>query len=143
MVASLKPMFVTPHFRTLKQDHQIRLIEAYWGGIRDVLRAGFDDPSDYAIQKGVGVMVLHAVLPFVVEIVRSAGKSVYDPTSYIEVLKEPFQKLEGDNGDGMPVRGLDFWALAPAGAAGAYSSSAGRRALIGKIRQLLPESEGE
>jgi hypothetical protein len=46
--------------------------------------------------------------------------------------------LQGENPKGEPVTGSDFWASAPIGAAGSYSSSAGRRLLAAKIRQLLP-----
>jgi hypothetical protein len=48
---------------------------------------------------------------------------------------------EAQDGRGTPVQGVDFWRIAPNGAAGSYSSSAGRRVLISKIRQVLPKVE--
>ncbi|MDE3148377.1 MAG: hypothetical protein KGL37_02815, partial [Acidobacteriota bacterium] len=61
--------------------------------------------------------------------------------SYKGILENALTKLESENADGEPVSGVDFWAAAPKGAAGSYSSSAGRRVLIAKIKQLLPDVE--
>jgi DGQHR domain-containing protein len=143
MVASLKPLMSSPYFRGLNQENQIKILEAYWHGIRETLRPVFDDPTDYTIQKGIGVIVLHHVLPDVIEIVRSKGWSVIEANSYAGLLKTVFEQLEGDNVEGHPIKGVEFWASAPRGAAGSYSSSAGRRVLAAKIRQLLPKVEPE
>lgn len=143
MVTSLKPLLASPYFRGLKQEHQMRVLDAYWQGIREILRPAFDDPTSFTIQKGVGVIVLHAVLPHVIELVRSKGWSVMESASYTKILKNALEKLEGDDGDGSPVNGVDFWATAPKGAGGSYSSSAGRRVLAAKIRQHLPEVDVE
>jgi DGQHR domain-containing protein len=139
MVASLKPLFSTPYFSALKPESQIKILDAYWAGIREALRPAFDDPTKFTVQKGVGVMVLHNVLPYVLEIVRNGGHSVVEAESYSQVLQSPLMKLEGDDALGQPVTGVDFWAVAPVGAAGAYSGSSGRRVLTAKIKQLLPE----
>ena len=53
------------------------------------------------------------------------------------------EKLEGDNASGEPVSGLDFWLVGAEGAAGSYSSNAGRRVLLAKMKNLLPPLEGE
>jgi len=143
MVMSLKPLFNTPYFAGLRTEHQLRVLEAYWQGIRELLRPAFDDPSSYSLQKGVGVIIMHAVLPNVLECVRNRGLVTTDPTSYSQILEEALMKLEGENATGEPVTGLMFWQAAPVGAAGAYSSSAGRRVLLAKIRQLLPEMDLE
>jgi hypothetical protein len=138
MVVSLKLLLQSPFFGSLKPDDQLTILEAYWGGIREVLRPVFDDPSGNALQKGVGVIVLHAVLPHVLEIARTDGSSVLEPDTFSRIMKVPLERLEGDDGEGNPVSGAGFWAAAPKGAAGSYSSSAGRRVLIAKLRQLLP-----
>jgi DGQHR domain-containing protein len=143
MVTSLKPLLSSPYFGGLKGDHQIKVLDAYWNGIREVVRAAFDEPDQFAIQKGVGVIVMHSVLPSVLECVRTRGLLPTDPMSYKQILEDPLMKLQGENGDGEPVNGIDFWASAPKGAAGSYSSSAGRRVLAAKIRQLLPSVEVE
>jgi DGQHR domain-containing protein len=143
MVTSLKPLLSSAYFGGLKPDQQIKVLDSYWHGIREVLRAAFDEPDKYAIQKGVGVIVMHSVLPTVLECVRTRGLLPVDPNSYKQILEDALSKLQGENGDGEPVSGVDFWASAPKGAAGSYSSSAGRRVLAAKIRQLLPSVEAE
>ena len=67
--------------------------------------------------------------------------SVTEPDSYAKILRKMLDGLEGDNALGMVVSGLDFWKVAPEGAAGSFSSSAGRRVLFGKMRGMLPEVE--
>ena len=141
LVASMKPLFGTPYFSALKPDDQVKILDAYWAGVREVLRNAFDDPTGYTVQKGIGVIVLHSILPSVLELVRNQGRSVIEPEAYTQLLRDPLLKLEGDNGEGKPVAGADFWAVSPKGAAGSYSSSAGRRVLIAKINQLLPSVE--
>jgi DGQHR domain-containing protein len=66
MVSSLKPVLASPYFSRLKGDQQIRVLEAFWEGIRNVLRDAFDHPTDYSIQKGVGVIVMHTLMPEVI-----------------------------------------------------------------------------
>lgn len=141
MVSSLKPLLASPYFGQLGFDQQLKVLDAFWRGIREVMRPAFDDPTEFSIQKGVGVIVLHAVLLHILEIVRSKGLSVVEPEAFSQVLKKPLESLQGDDARGSPVSGLDFWRGAPNGAAGSYSSSAGRRVLIAKLRQLLPQVE--
>lgn len=143
MVASLKSLLSSPYFGGLKPDQQLKLVDGYWHAIRDLLRPAFDDPADYTIQKGVGVIVLHGLLPDVLERVRSRGLSTIEASSYKSIIEDALTKLEGENADGNPVSGLEFWASAPKGAAGSYSSSAGRRVLIAKMRQFLPPVEAD
>jgi DGQHR domain-containing protein len=138
MVTSLKPLLTSPYFGGLKPDQQVKVLDAYWQGIREVLRPAFDAPENYAVQKGVGVIVMHLVFPNVLECVRSMGAIPTDASAYARTLEQPLNQLQGENPKGEPVTGSDFWASAPIGAAGSYSSSAGRRLLAAKIRQLLP-----
>jgi DGQHR domain-containing protein len=138
MVTSLRPLLASPYFGSLKPDQQVKVLDAYWQGIREVLRPAFDQPETYAIQKGVGVIVMHLVLPNVLECVRSRGSMATDVFAYSKVLADVLTRLQGENGNGEPVSGVEFWASAPMGAAGSYSSSAGRRVLAARIRHLLP-----
>ena len=143
MVTSLKPLLGSPFFGRLSFIQQQQVIEAFWTGLREVMRPAFDEPQDFVVQKGVGVIVLHAILVDVMEIVRSSGRSVIEASTYRDIMQEPIERLQGEAQDGMgsPVQGVEFWRTAPKGAAGSYSSSAGRRVLISKIRQLLPNVE--
>jgi len=139
MAMSLKPLLQSPYFGGLRHDDQLKILEAYWAGMREVLRPVFDNPTEYAFQKGVGVQVMHAILPHVLELVKGQALPVTDPQSYTRLLREPLEKLEGDDGSGNPVSGPTFWAAAPVGAAGTYSGSAGRRVLAAKVKQALPD----
>ncbi|MCJ7597886.1 MAG: DGQHR domain-containing protein [Methyloceanibacter sp.] len=143
MVTSLKPLLSMPLFGRLTFDQQQHVIEAFWSGLREAMRPAFDNPQDYVIQKGVGVMMLHTILVDVLEIARSTGRSILEAATYRDIMQGPMAQLVGEaqDGQGTPVTGIDFWRTAPAGAAGSYSSSAGRRLLTAKIRQLLPRVE--
>lgn len=142
-VSSMKPLLVSPYFGGLKPEQQLKVLEAFWVGVREVLRPAFDDPEKYVIQKGVAVIVLHSLLPDVLERVRTRGLSTTDPNAYAKMIHDALIKLEGDKGTGDPVSGLEFWLTGQEGAAGSYSSSSGRRVLAAKIRMLLPEVEVE
>jgi DGQHR domain-containing protein len=139
MVTSLKPVLTSPYFGRLKSDQQLRVLEAFWQGIRNVLREAFDSPTDYAIQKGVGVIVMHALFPEILELVRDRGFSPMEPSSFEQMLGSSLIDLVGETSENKTVEGVDFWAAGPRGAAGSYSSSSGRRVLIAKIRSRLPE----
>ncbi|GGZ16613.1 DGQHR domain-containing protein [Novosphingobium colocasiae] len=138
MVTSLKPLLSSPYFGMLDIDTQTKIIDAFWRGLRSFMEDPFDQPNGYALQKGVGVIVLHSALVSILELVKSMGLSVLEPESYSSVLEEPLRRLQGDDSYGTPVSGIDFWKVAPHGAAGSYSSSAGRRVLIAKIQASLP-----
>lgn len=141
MVASLKPVLTSPYFGRLKADQQLRVLEAFWEGIRNTLREAFDSPSEFAIQKGVGVIVMHALFPEILELVRDKGLAPMDPESFEQILGSSLNDLVGETSENKTVEGVDFWAAGPRGAAGSYSSSSGRRVLIAKIRSRLPELE--
>lgn len=143
MVTSLKPVLTSPYFSRLKADQQLRVLEAFWEGIRNLLREAFDSPSEYAIQKGVGVIVMHALFPEILELVRDKGMAPMEPNSFEQVLGGSLNDLVGETSENKTVEGVEFWAAGPRGAAGSYSSSAGRRVLIAKIRSRLPELEVE
>lgn len=143
MVASLKPLLTSPFFGGAKPTQQLKVLDAFWQAVRNVLRQAFDAPGSYSLQKGVGVIVLHTVLPHVLEIVRSKGYVASEPESYEEIIRSALTELEGENAHGERVTGVEFWAAAPIGGAGSYSSSAGRRVLISKIKQLLPQVDLE
>lgn len=138
LVTSLKPLLNSSYFGMLNIDQQVKILDAFWRGLRSLMQEAFDEPTDYALQKGVGVIVLHTALVSIIELVRSLGLSVIEPESYETVLGEPLKRLQGDDSSGVPVSGTDFWRVAPRGAAGSYSSSAGRRVLIAKIQNSLP-----
>jgi hypothetical protein len=103
----------------------------------------FVRPTEYTLQKTTGVNVMHGLLVSVLEYVRSVGRSVVEPDVYADVLGGVLPELEGDTTSGEIVRGPDFWLGAGEGAAGSYSSNAGRRVLTAKLRGMLPPIEVE
>lgn len=139
MVTSLKQVLGSPYFKALSAEQQVIILDAYWRGIRDVMPEAFDEAREYSLQKGIGVIVLHTLLTQVIEIARSRGDSVTEPDTYKRIVKDSLEQLEGENASGDPVTGLNFWRAAPLGAAGSYSSSAGRRVLIARMQQRLPK----
>jgi DGQHR domain-containing protein len=143
LVGSLKLLLATPYFGSITTDNQLKILDAYWSGIREVIPEAFDDPAAYTLQKSLGVMAMHSLLVSVIEYVRSAGKSVIDAKAYADALRETLLSLEGDTAAGEIARGADFWRTGPNGAAGSYSSNAGRRVLLAKIKGLLPKVQVE
>jgi hypothetical protein len=142
LVASLKPLLSdSPLFKRSSFDQRIKILDAFWQGIRLAMRDAFDHPTAYSIQKGIGAIVMHEILTDVIELIRNGGGSIVEPESYNEVLAPALDQLEGDDGNGDPVKGIDFWRSGVAGASGSFSSSAGRRVLVAKMRLLLPNIE--
>jgi DGQHR domain-containing protein len=141
MVNSLKALLAAPYFGALSVDNQLQILDAYWRGLREVLPEAFHDPTDYTLQKVTGVQVMHLVLIPLIEYVRSVGGSLVDPDSYADVLREPLANLQETTADENIVSGPDFWRAGPEGAAGSFSSNAGRRVLSARIRSALPAPE--
>ena len=150
-VVSLKSLVLSPYFSALSTEQQVRILDAYWTAVREVCREPFEgDPdegttiNDYALLKGVGVTVMHELLLTVLEHVRSSGESVFERSAYRKFVEPVLMALGGENQAGEPVHGCDFWLTAPrGGCAGSYSSSAGKRVLIAKLRNLMPTMEIE
>ena len=143
MVNSLKQVLSSPYFNAIPNDKQVKILEAYWQGIGKVLPDCFDEPTKYTIQKTTGVITLHTFLLSVIEHVRAAGNSVIERDSYRRMLYKPLTELQGDNREGSLVQGAEFWLAGVHGAAGSFSSNAGRRVLLAKLCSLLPEIEVE
>jgi len=141
MVGSLRPVLQMSYFQMLSQPRQVSVIDAYWQGIREVLPAVFFEPEQYTMMKSTGVITMHAILVPVLE-VASRGRSDTDPQVYADILGEALTELEGTNAGGQVVRGADFWLAGADGAAGSFSSNAGRRVLLAMIRRNLPRIAG-
>lgn len=141
MINSLQPVLGVHFIAGLPLADQFKVVDAFWGGVRRVLQTPFEKPQEYSLQKSVGVITLHLVLPDALERVRSDGGNgaVVDPAAFADVLREPLEQLEAVNGQGVNVRGEEFWKVGQEGAAGAYSSSAGRRLLAARLRASLPK----
>ena len=143
LVGSLRPLLNTPYFGALTPPNQVKILDAYWEGVAQIVPECFVRPTEYTLQKTTGVNVMHGLLVSVLEYVRSVGRSVVEPEVYADVLGGVLPELEGDTTSGEIVRGSDFWLGSGEGAAGSYSSNAGRRVLTAKLRGMLPPIEVE
>jgi hypothetical protein len=143
VVASLKQLLASPYFGSITQQNQLKILDAFWQAIQRVIPEAFEEPQSYVLQKGVGVMVMHSLVIATIEYVKSKGKSVIDPDSYVEPLAGVLDDLQGDTASGEPAEGADFWKAGTEGAAGSFSSNAGRRVLVAKMRSKLPDIEVE
>ena len=143
-VTSMRKFLNYPFVRNLSRDKKFELIENYWRGIRASIKDPFNKPDDYTLLKGIGVWAMHEIFPEVIEIIRTNGDQLFDENNYVPILSAMFEDLEGENKNADLVKGADFWLTAPnGGAAGSYSSSAGKRVLISKLLQNLPEPDIE
>ena len=138
-VNSLKPVLASAYFGRLTRGAQAKVLAAYWDAQRTVLPNAFSEPQDYVLQKSLGVQVMHGIFNDVVELVRANGDSVTDSNSFIKVIAQSLVNLSGDTRSGDQVSGDDFWLSGERGAAGAFSSSAGRRVLNARLRSGLPK----
>jgi len=138
-VNSLKPIFNSAYFNRLTRGAQAKVLAAYWEAQRSILPTVFSDPQEHVLQKSLGVQVMHSIFNEVIEVVRANEDPVTDPASYVKVLGNALTNLSGDNREGLPVSGEDFWISGQAGAAGAFSSSAGRRVLTARLKIGLPK----
>jgi hypothetical protein len=141
MANSLKPLLATPYFGQLTVANQVKILNAFWKGLSKLIPDAFTTPDEFIVQKSTGVMIFHALLIPVIELIRSRGESLIEPETYAEVLKDAVMNMEGDTSEGEIARGMDFWRSGPNGAAGSYSSNAGRRVLVAKLREQLPRIE--
>jgi DGQHR domain-containing protein len=139
VVSSLKQILATPYFGQISTQNRVRILDAYWEGLALVLPDVFRNPPGYGLQKSTGVQIMHSLLISVIELLRSTGQSVVDPDAYAEVLSDALLNLEGDTAEGDVARGPDFWLAGVRGAAGSFSSNAGRRVLLARLRTELPD----
>ena len=143
MINSFEPLLKSSRwFSKFPTQKQAQILDAYWRGIQKVMKDPFIAPSEYSLQKGVGVRVMHGILPDIIEIVRGKG-SWFSPDTYVEALREPLLNLAGESVDSGIVNGADFWYSGKRGAAGQFTSGAGIRILTDKIQKTLPEIEIE
>ena len=141
MVNSLRELIrgAYPYFESAGIDQQVEMLSAYWSGILRVLPEANEAPDAYTIQKMTGAVVMHMILPNVVELLRSKGHSALDPDAHAAALDTPLRELQDSNRNGELVSGAAFWRSGADGAAGAFSSNAGRRVLRARLLSRLEQ----
>ena len=142
-IKSLKPALENSEiFKNLGDGQRIQLLTVYWEAIKEIL--GEDVFGErckyYSLQKGIGVQVMHGILPTLIEYVRNSG-SVFKKSLYVEVMQEALENLSEVNNEGDQVSGKEFWETGQSGGIGTFSSEAGKKRLIERIRHLLPRLE--
>jgi DGQHR domain-containing protein len=148
-VRSLKPVIDMPLFNKAEPEIVAQVINAYWKGLAKVLPEPFDPSTsskDWVIQKGVGAIPLHQVLPRVIEVVRARGLRLGDPDAYADVtqgLVALYGQGTDELGNTVEISGVDFWRGGVKGVASAYTGDAGRRRLGLMIQALLPKPTSE
>jgi DGQHR domain-containing protein len=149
VVRSLKPVLDMPVLAKADPKTVAEIIRAYWEGIAKVLPQPFDpanNPKNWVIQKGPGVIALHRVLPQVIEVLRARGTRLGDPDAYAQVMAD-LPKLSGEvvneDGEAQIVSGEQFWRSGPEGVASQFTGDAGRKRLGIRIQSLLPKPAEE
>ena len=137
-ITSLKVAYRDSSFQPLDQKSRGEVLTAYWASIRRTLPECFHDPKKYALQKTVGVFVMHLVLPAVLNSVLLNGNSHNNVDAYEHMLRSTLENLTDENKLQEPVSGAEFWLTGRRGAAGRYSSGGAHAELAERIRQSLP-----
>jgi len=140
MAASLRPLVEQPgYFQSIGDaEQQVRVINAFWEGIKIAIPEVMERPEDFNIQRNIGVVALHAVMVNVLAVMSSKGMSVLDPGNFSEVMDVPLKELGGRNQDGSWVQGEDFWRRGAMGASSLFNGRTGRRILQAQITEKLP-----
>jgi len=127
---SLKPALSQVNFNTHQLETRVRIVDAYWRGIEQVLPECFRTPKRFNIQKTVGVNVFHSLLSLVLNQAASVGNPIDHPDSYAGILRNTLVQLNGENLKGGVSKGPDFWKMGQEGVAGVYSSGSGHQRLV-------------
>ena len=141
-ITSLKHPYTQDWFKILPLDKKYELLEAFWGGLKIVLPKCFKSPKDFTLQRAVGVHVLHRILSPVYNRMIHNQEDVFDPKAW-SVYLAPLKTLGEDNRLETPVyvEAEEFWTSGSEGAAGRYSSGAGKNNLVNLLLGLLVVSE--
>lgn len=130
----------------LLKKEKFTLLTTVWEAIEVVFPETFNttDKKKYSLQKGIGVTVVHRLIPRIYLDILLKNNKIFKPEDKInpenvDVWVKYFQKMrkhEDKNMNGEDVDGLNFWLSGKDGGAGAYSSGAGRNT-ISKIYASL------
>ncbi len=125
-------------FESLDINTLFVMLDAFWQGVRNTLPECFNEPDKYALQKAVGINVMHSIFPFVFMQIKDHGEEVSDPKAWEKYLGY-LKKHKSDNRETPPrgVEGHEFWLTGKSGGAGRYSSAAGKAELIDIFKNAI------
>ena len=143
-VRSLKAMILQPNpFQRMSMQHRVQLLEAYWSAVNlwfdNELTDNAEGRHNFGLFKGVGVTVLHGLLPHIMELIRSDGDSLFLTSSYHLRIGSVLAEIEGSDSENNSVKGIDFWRSGYDGGIASFTSGAGQRILSERLKELLPE----
>ena len=137
-ITSLKHLYQQDWFQPKTLDEQLKVLDAFWNGIKIVLPACFEDPAKYTLQRAVGVTVMHNVMGVPYMKLIQQNRDIYDANDWAEFLAPLRTHADNDRTvDEKKVEGSEFWLSGSSGAAGRYSSGAGRTNLIAVFKGKL------
>jgi len=139
IISSLKVLYGQDWFNDLEAlEDQFKILDAFWKGVAIILPDCFKDPSKYALQRAVGVSVMHAILSSLYIKMIMNNYDVHSPEDWSEYLA-PLRNLKDKNRLEVPytVEGADFWLRGSEGAAGKYSSGSGKQNLVNMLKGHL------
>ncbi len=122
----------------MQNDERLELLTTVWQAIEVVFPEVFADPNKkkYSLQKAIGVSVVHKLVPKIyMKMFRESGMNVEEFSKHVmqvDLWVKFYEKMRthsDTNQDGADVDGLQFWLSGKSGAAGSYSSGAGRNTL--------------
>ncbi|MGC6535166.1 MAG: DGQHR domain-containing protein [Parvibaculales bacterium] len=147
-IKSMKPIFMqSAIFRSIKdRNKQVQLMDNFWSSIFTWYANRSNDMElqnlkKCALFKGVGVSVMHGILPSLIEIVAANGSSIYSSESYGNVIFRLLDEMDGMNSSNQHTVGIDFWMSGADGVVGSYTSEGGKRVLMDRMLAMLPEVE--
>ena len=122
---------------------QVETLEAFWEAVKIIYPEAFEgditERKNYALQKTIGVIVLHAIFPTVLAKIWQKRGDHKTPEAYVDILRPALENISGENKARTTVSGVNFWVKGEEGAAGQYSSGQGRNTLIARIKEDLAE----
>ena len=83
----VEPLKKSETFADMEVQEQARLLDAYWGGIKLLYPKAFTKPKDYALQKLVGVFLMHFILADAIEIAEAKELNIYEKETYRKILR--------------------------------------------------------
>jgi DGQHR domain-containing protein len=87
MVSALDPVVRDSFVKRLTDEEAGKLLLNYWAAARECWPPVFENPSEYILQKPLGVGALHQIFPDVVEVCRAADdfteEKMLDTLSYV------------------------------------------------------------
>jgi DGQHR domain-containing protein len=128
-IQSLKPILTDDVYSEEDPDDIAEILVLYWRALKDTWPEAFDDPTEFVIQKTVGLFPLHALLKLLTEHVRRT-EGVITEAGFKRVLAELKDELEDDNM-------ANFWHK-DNGEAGKYAGAKGFKRLEGILKDHLP-----